>query len=192
MFSQVFVCPQEGGCLPSEEQCLLFNNAIGSQTPSPAPFKAEPHPVRPSPPILSTGGQHACYQNEYFIIRVFQSNHILSLNSHQPSCLWQSGSYWRRGNIFASHRYGLSSTLDHMWDVFHPSQPMPGDFPLMVSFHPQKGLKFFRLEPSHKANWPITSFHRTFNWPIICTDIFTMLFWSLTPPAMPYTIKFIG
>ena len=39
------------------------------------------------------------------------------------------------------------STLGHMWDVFHPSQPMPGGFPLSTFFHPQKGSKSFRLEP---------------------------------------------
>ena len=68
--------------------------------------------------------------------------------------------WWRSGNTFASYRYSLSSsphgccmvlTLTHMWDVFHPSQPMPGGFPLRVFFHPQKGLKLFHLEPSHKA-----------------------------------------
>ena len=41
-----------------------------------------------------------------------------------------------------------------MWDVFHPSQPMPGGFPLGVFFHPQRGSKLFWLEPSHKADWP--------------------------------------
>ena len=62
---------------------------------------------------------------------------------------------WRRGNTFASNRYSLVSTLGCMWDVFHPSQPMPGGFPLEVFFHPQKGSKLFHLEPSHKANWPV-------------------------------------
>ena len=43
----------------------------------------------------------------------------------------------------------------HMWDVFHPSQPMPGGFPLRGFLPPSEGLeKLFRLEPSHKANWP--------------------------------------
>ena len=56
--------------------------------------------------------------------------------------------------ILASHRYVLGSTLGRMLDVFHPSQPMPGGFPLGVFFHPQKGSKLFHLEPSHKANWP--------------------------------------
>ena len=62
--------------------------------------------------------------------------------------------WWRCGNTFASHRYGPGSTPGHMWDIFHPSQPMPGGFPLGVFFHPQKGSKLFHLEPSHKANWP--------------------------------------
>ena len=48
----------------------------------------------------------------------------------------------------------LDSTPGRMWDVFHPSQPMPGGFPLGVFFHPQKGSKLFHMEPSHKANWP--------------------------------------
>ena len=48
----------------------------------------------------------------------------------------------------------LGLTQCHMWDVFRPSQPMPGGFPLGVFVHPQKGSKFFWLEPSHKANWP--------------------------------------
>ena len=38
----------------------------------------------------------------------------------------------------------------------------------------------------------ITSFYRTFTCPIICTVTFTVIFWSLTPPTMPHTIKFIG
>ena len=46
------------------------------------------------------------------------------------------------------------SPLTAMWDVFHPSEPMPGGFPLWVFFHPQKGSKLFRLELSHKADWP--------------------------------------
>ena len=63
--------------------------------------------------------------------------------------------WWRRGSTFTSHCYGLGSTptMGHMWDVFHPSQPMPGGFPLWVFFHPQKDLRLFHLEPSHKANW---------------------------------------
>ena len=44
--------------------------------------------------------------------------------------------WWHRGNTFASHHYGLGSTLGCMWDVFHSSQPMPGGFPLGVFFHP--------------------------------------------------------
>ena len=45
---------------------------------------------------------------------------------------------WRRGNTFASQRCNswsspgycsLGSTQCHMWDIFHPSQPMPGGFP---------------------------------------------------------------
>ena len=67
-------------------------------------------------------------------------------------------SWWHRGNTFTSHRYGLGLTLipGHMWDVFHPSQLMPGGFPLGVFFHPQKGSKLFRfqLELSHKAHRP--------------------------------------
>ena len=61
--------------------------------------------------------------------------------------------WWRRGNMFASHCYGLGSTLipGPRWDVFHPSQPMPGGFPHRVFFHAQKGSKLFRLEPSHKT-----------------------------------------
>ena len=45
----------------------------------------------------------------------------------------------------SSYHYGLGSTPtpSHMWDVFHPSQPMPGGFPLRVFFHPQKGSKLF-------------------------------------------------
>ena len=64
-------------------------------------------------------------------------------------------------HTFTSHRYGLSlspscccdwclgSTLGNMWDVFHPSQPMPGSFPLGVFFHPQNCSKLFHLEQSH-------------------------------------------
>ena len=64
--------------------------------------------------------------------------------------------FFKRRDAFASHRYGLGSTLTlgHMWDIFHPSQPMPGGFPLGVFFHPQKGSNLFLLEQSHKANWP--------------------------------------
>ena len=62
------------------------------------------------------------------------------------------GVWWRRGNTFASQRYGPGSTPGCMWDVFHPSQPMPGGFPLGVFFHPQKGSKLFQLELSHKAD----------------------------------------
>ena len=61
-----------------------------------------------------------------------------------------------RGNTFVSHRYDLglspgcccccwSLTLFHMWDVFHPSQPMAGSFPFGVSFHPQKGSNIFLI-----------------------------------------------
>ena len=59
-------------------------------------------------------------------------------------------------NTFASRCYGLGLilTVGYMWDVFHPSQPMPGGFPLGVFFHPQKGSNLFHLELSHKANWP--------------------------------------
>ena len=47
----------------------------------------------------------------------------------------QGGLGWCHGNTFASHRYGPGSTLspNHMWDVFHPSQPTPGGFLLGVS-----------------------------------------------------------
>ena len=38
--------------------------------------------------------------------------------------------------------------------VFHPSQPMPGGFPLEVFFHPQKGTNLFQLEPSYKVDSP--------------------------------------
>ena len=43
-----------------------------------------------------------------------------------------SEAWWRRDNTFAFHSYGLGSipTLGCMWDVFHPSQPMPSGFPL--------------------------------------------------------------
>ena len=65
-------------------------------------------------------------------------------------------------NTFASHGYGQVrlQLWDRMWDVFHPSQPMPGGFPLRVFFHPQKGLKLFWLEPSHKANQPVRTCSR--------------------------------
>ena len=69
---------------------------------------------------------------------------------------WHTEAWWRRGNTFASHRYSLDLTLTpgHMWDVFHPSQLMPGGFPLGVFFQPQTGSKLFQLELSHKADWP--------------------------------------
>ena len=35
--------------------------------------------------------------------------------------------------MFASLCYDLGSTLGCMWDVFHPSQPMPGGFSLEFS-----------------------------------------------------------
>ena len=38
----------------------------------------------------------------------------------------------------------------------------------------------------------ITSFYRTFGCPIICIDTYSQLLWSLTPPTMPDTVKFIG
>ena len=41
--------------------------------------------------------------------------------------------WWHRGNMFTSHHYGLGSTVGHMWDVFHPSQPMPSGFPFGFS-----------------------------------------------------------
>ena len=66
---------------------------------------------------------------------------------------YQTEAWWRRGNTLASHHYDLGLTLSpgRMWDVFHPSQPIPGGFPLGVFFHPQKGSKLFCLELSHKA-----------------------------------------
>ena len=60
----------------------------------------------------------------------------------------------RRGNMFASHRYSLDSTLGHMEDVFRPSQPMPAGFPIGVFLHPQKGSKLFWIKLSNKADWP--------------------------------------
>ena len=54
--------------------------------------------------------------------------------------------WWRRSSTFASYRYGPGSTPGCVWDVFHPSQPMPCGFPLGVFFHPQKGSKLFHLE----------------------------------------------
>ena len=45
-------------------------------------------------------------------------------------------------------------TLGRICDVFHPSHPMPGGFPLGIFFHPQKGSKLSRLEPYHKADGP--------------------------------------
>ena len=50
-----------------------------------------------------------------------------------------SEAWWRRGNTFASHRYGPG----HMWDVFHHSQPMPGSFPLAVSSTLRRGQNCF-------------------------------------------------
>ena len=35
----------------------------------------------------------------------------------------------------------------------------------------------------------ITSFYRTFSWPIICTDTYSQCYFDIT---MPHTIKFIG
>ena len=63
--------------------------------------------------------------------------------------LW---AWWRCGNTFTSHCYGLGSTPTpgHMWDKytlkFHPSQPMPDGVPLGVFLYPQNGSKLFRLE----------------------------------------------
>ena len=72
------------------------------------------------------------------------------------SALFECEVWWCRGNMFASHHYGLAFTLTlgHMWDVFHPSQIMPGSVPLGFSSTLMKGLKLFRLEPSQKADWP--------------------------------------
>ena len=36
-------------------------------------------------------------------------------------------------NTFASHHYGPCSTPGCIWDVFHPSQPIPGGFPMGFS-----------------------------------------------------------
>ena len=84
--------------------------------------------------------------------------------------------WWHCGNMFASHRYSLGSTPSCMWDVFHPSQPMPGGFPLGV-FYPQKGSKLFQLELSHKADWPgLNLFWVTQNQ---CLYLFTPDSWTL-------------
>ena len=54
---------------------------------------------------------------------------------HAKEYLHVTQAWWRRGNMFTSHRYDLGSILTPgcMWDVFHPSQPMPGGFPLGFS-----------------------------------------------------------
>ena len=50
---------------------------------------------------------------------------------------------WRRDST--SHRYGLGSTPNpgRMWNVFHPSQPMPGGFPLGFSSTLRRAQKRF-------------------------------------------------
>ena len=67
--------------------------------------------------------------------------------------------WWHRGNTFTCHHYGLglTQTPGCMWGVFYPLQPMPGGFPLDF-LPPWGGLKLFRLELSHKANWPGKNF----------------------------------
>ena len=77
---------------------------------------------------------------------------------HGRVCVWKGRHTWqtmfitRLGCAVVTHSpMGWVWLLGHMWDVFHPSQPMPGGFPHGVFFHPQKGSKFFSFEPALKS-----------------------------------------
>ena len=103
--------------------------------------------------------QHKAWKNPKYILAtthvVFNYKGYISSNGTVFCVNWPTREAWC-SNTFASHLcgLGLTLTLGCMWDVFHPSQPMSGGFPLGVFFHTQKGSKLFCLELSHKASWP--------------------------------------
>ena len=91
-------------------------------------------------------------------MRIFTFNPIQPSSCDKRSHHTEPEAWWHCGNTFASHCYDLGSILTfgpHVGCLSSISMPMLGGFPLGVFFHPQKGLKLFRLEPSHKAYLPL-------------------------------------